>query len=60
LTLRPLLEEGMARGDIKKTDPELLSQAVVGLNQHIASYWLEHQEVYTREQIKIFLFHLFG
>jgi AcrR family transcriptional regulator len=60
LTLRPLLEEGMARGEIRKTDPELLAQAVVGLNQHIASYWLQHQEVYTREQIKTFLFHLFG
>lgn len=59
-TLRPLLEEGMARGEIRKTDPELLAQAVVGLNQHMASYWLQHQEVYTREQVKAFLFHLFG
>jgi hypothetical protein len=30
------------------------------LNQHIVSYWLQHQDVYTREQIKSFLFHLFG
>ena len=58
--LRPLLEEGMARVEIKKTDPELLAQAVVGLTQHIAGYWLQHQEVYSREQVKNFLFHLFG
>ena len=58
-SLRPLVEEGMARGEIRRTDPELLSQALVGLTQHIASYWLQHQEVYTREQIKDFLFHLF-
>ncbi len=57
-TLRPLLEEGMARGEIKKADPELLAQAVVGLTQHIASYWLQHREVYTREQVKEFLSHL--
>ena len=59
-TLRPLLEEGMAGGEIRKTDPELLAQAVVGLTQHMASYWLQHQKVYTREQVKIFLFQLFG
>jgi AcrR family transcriptional regulator len=58
-TLRPLLEEGMAQGEIKKTDPELLAQAAVGLTQHIAGYWLQHQEVYSREQIKDFLFNLF-
>jgi hypothetical protein len=59
-TLRPLLEEGMAGGEIRKTDPELLAQSVVGLTQHMASYWLQHQEVYTREQVKVFLFQLFG
>jgi AcrR family transcriptional regulator len=59
-TLRPLLEEGIERGEIRKTDPELLAQAVVGLTQHMASYWLQHQEVYTREQVKGFLFQLFG
>jgi len=58
-SLRPLVEEGMARGEIRRTDPELLSQALVGLTQHIAGYWLQHQDAYTREQIKHFLFHLF-
>ncbi len=59
-TLKPLLEEGMAQGVIKKNDAELLAQAVVGLTQHIAGYWLQHQEVYSREQVKIFLFTLFN
>jgi AcrR family transcriptional regulator len=59
-SLRPLLEEGMACGEIKKTDPELLSNSMAALTQHIASYWLQHQEVYSREQIKEFLFHLFS
>src|SRR5262245_41882759 len=59
LSLQPLLEEGMAQGEIRRTDPALLAQAVVGLTQHIAGYWLQHQEVYTRQQIKEFLFHLF-
>jgi AcrR family transcriptional regulator len=58
-TLRPLLEEGMTQGEIKKADLELLAQAMVGLTQHIAGYWLQHQEAYSREQIKDFLFNLF-
>jgi len=59
-TLRPLLVEGIARGEIRKTDPELLANAMVALTQHTASYWLQHQEIYSREQIKEFLFHLFS
>jgi TetR/AcrR family transcriptional regulator len=59
-TLKPLLIEGMTRGEIRKTDPELLANAMVVLTQHTASYWLQHQEVYSREQIKEFLFHLFS
>jgi AcrR family transcriptional regulator len=59
-TLRPLLEEGITRGEIRKVDPELLASAMVALTQHIASYWLQHQDLYSREQIKEFLFHLFS
>jgi len=59
-TLRPLLVEGIARGEIRKTDPDLLANAMVALTQHTASYWLQHQEIYSREQIKEFLFHLFS
>lgn len=57
--LRPLLEEGMANREIRETDPELLAQALVGLTQHIAGFWLQHQEAYPREKVKDFLFHLF-
>src|SRR5262249_11780789 len=59
LSLWPLLEDGMARGEIRRTDPELLAQALVGLTQHIASYCLQNQEPYTRQQVKDFLLHLF-
>jgi len=50
--LRPLLEEGIARNEIRNADPELLGQALVGLTQHIAGYWLQHQDTYSREQVK--------
>ena len=50
--LRPLLEEGIALKEIRSADPELLGQALVGLTQHIAGYWLQHQDVYSREQVK--------
>ena len=50
--LRPLLEEGIARNEIRSADPELLGQSLVGLTQHMAGYWLQHQDVYSREQVK--------
>src|SRR5262245_29364814 len=50
--LRPLLERGITQGEIRRTDPELLGQALVGLTQHVAGYWLQHQDVFTREQVK--------
>ena len=50
--LRPLLEEGIAGKEIRSADPELLGQALVGLTQHIAGFWLQHQDVYSREQVK--------
>ena len=58
--LRPLLEEGMARGEIRSADPDLLAQTLVGLTQHMAGYWLQHQETYTREQVKDFLLNFIG
>lgn len=53
--LRPVLEEGMAQGEIRTTDLDLLAQALVSLTEHIAAYWLHHQEVYTRQQVRAFL-----
>jgi AcrR family transcriptional regulator len=58
--LQPLLEEGMENGELRKTDPRLLSQAMAGLTQHIAGYWLQHQESYTRSEVKDFLFRIFA
>jgi len=50
--LRPVLEEGLARGDIRASDPGLLAQSLVGLTQHLAGFWLQNKDVYQREQIK--------
>lgn len=58
--LRPLLEEGMNKGDLRPSDPDLLAQTLVGLTQHIAGYWLQHQEVYTRQQVKATLWDFIG
>ncbi|MBO0722218.1 MAG: TetR/AcrR family transcriptional regulator [Blastocatellia bacterium] len=57
--LRPLVEDGIAQGEIRKTDPLLLAQSMAGLTQHIAGYWLLHQKSYSRQEVKDFLNHLF-
>jgi len=57
--LQPLLEEGIANGEIIKSDPTLLAQAMAGLTQHIAGYWLQHQKSYSLNQVKEFLNCLF-
>lgn len=53
--LQPLLEEAMAAGQMKNIDPELTAQALVGLTQHMAVYWLENRHRYSREQLRDFL-----
>ncbi|HET9477347.1 MAG TPA: TetR/AcrR family transcriptional regulator [Dehalococcoidia bacterium] len=53
--LQPLLEEAIAAGQMKNLDPELAAQALVGLTQHMAAYWLENREKYSREQLRDFL-----
>jgi AcrR family transcriptional regulator len=58
--LRPLLEEGIERGEVRNADPHLLAQALVGLTQHIAGYWLQHQEIYNREQVRDLLLNFSG
>ena len=50
--LRPVLEEGLSRGEIRVSDPVLLAQSLVGLTQHLAGFWLQNKDVYQREQIK--------
>ncbi|HXF50392.1 MAG TPA: TetR/AcrR family transcriptional regulator [Dehalococcoidia bacterium] len=54
-TLRPLIEEAIAAGAMIPLDPELTAQALVGLTQHMAAYWLEHRDRYSREDVRRFL-----
>ena len=56
--LRPLLEEGMKRGELEMQDPVLLTQSILGAMQHLAGFWLENKASYDREQITSFLVHI--
>lgn len=58
--LRPLLEEGMRTGVFRPLDPEQTAQAIVGLTQHMAGWWLEHRDECSREEIGHFLLSLTG
>ncbi|MBI2703793.1 MAG: TetR/AcrR family transcriptional regulator [Actinobacteria bacterium] len=53
--VRPLLEEAIAAGEIAPADPGLLSQALVGVIQHIAAHWGETGARQPREEIEHFL-----
>ncbi len=53
--LRPQLEEAMASGEIRRDDPMLLAQAVVGLVQHLAGFWLEHRDQMSRAELHRFV-----
>lgn len=50
--LRPVLEDGMANGELRDADAELLAQALVGLMQHLAGFWIENRDTYTRDDVK--------
>ena len=58
--LRPLLEEGMKSGGFRHLDPQHTAQAIVGLMQHMAGWWLEHREECSREELTHFLLSLTG
>lgn len=53
--LEPLPVEGMAAGHIGPYDPELLSQALIGLIQHMAGSWAENPQRYSRAAVEEFL-----
>jgi AcrR family transcriptional regulator len=53
--LRPLLEEGMAAGELRPMDGDLLSHAIVGLLQHMAGVWLDHPDDTTRAALRRFV-----
>ena len=53
--LRPVLEEAMANGELRNDDAALLAQATVGLVQHLAGFWLEHRDEYSRDELQRFV-----
>lgn len=53
--LRPLLEEGMETGVLPRQDAALLTQALLGMMQHLAGHWLDNKQRYDRERIGRFL-----
>lgn len=54
-TIRPLLDEAMKNGEMRNTDQELAAQALVGITQHLATYWLEHNDRYSRDDVRRFV-----
>lgn len=53
--LRPLLEEGMASGELRQMDGELLAHAITGLLQHMVGVWLEQDETVSRQRLRMFV-----
>lgn len=53
--LKPLLVEAMESNEMRREDAELSAQAILGQFFHIAGYWLENKDRYSREEIKRFL-----
>jgi AcrR family transcriptional regulator len=58
--LLPLLEEGMKSGEFRSFDPKQTAQAIVGLSQHMAGWWLEHRDQCSRQELAHFLLSLTG
>lgn len=60
--LQPLLEDAIASGEIRPHDPVLLAQALTGLAQHLAGFWMDHRDEYDRHDIVEFIrqFNTFG
>jgi len=53
--LRPLMAESLRLLGCKPIDQELLVQSLLAVTRHIAGYWLEHRDSYSREQIRSFI-----
>jgi AcrR family transcriptional regulator len=53
--MQPVLEEAMARGEIRQDDPVLLSQMMIGVVQHLAGFWLENRDHCTRAELQRFV-----
>lgn len=50
--LVPLLESAMESGELRRQPAALLAQAMIGLVHHMAGYWLENKDRYSREDVK--------
>lgn len=57
--MRPVLEEAMSRGELRRDDAELLAQATLGVVQHLVGFWLEHRDHCTRDELQQFIDRLF-
>ena len=53
--LRPVLEEAMERGEIRRDDVTLLAQATLGVVQHLAGFWVEHRDHCSRAELQRFV-----
>ncbi len=58
--LRPLLEEGMASGELRRTDPELLAQTIVAILQHLVDRWLADPASMSRDRVRSFFDQFFA
>jgi TetR/AcrR family transcriptional regulator len=58
--LEPGVREAVESGALRNLDPTLASQAIIGLAQHLAVFWIEHKDQYTREQFKDFVLNFIG
>lgn len=53
--LLPVLEEAIDAGELRRDDPALLAQAILGLTQHLAGFWLEHRDHCSRQELQRFV-----
>jgi len=58
--LQPGIEEGMRAGEVRATNAVLVSQAMIGLAQHLVVFWLEHKDICSREGLRDFLLSFVG
>jgi AcrR family transcriptional regulator len=53
--LRPVVEQAMATGELRRDDATLVSQAIMGVVQHLAGFWLQHRDHWSRDDLRCFL-----
>lgn len=58
--LRPLLDEGIESGVFRPMNTTLAAQALLGMIQHTAAYWLENEGTSSREELQHFVLELTG